>query len=555
MINPEKYWLIGIDGGTFDVISPMVKRGELPVISSLMQNGTWGELESTVPPDTGPAWVSMMTGVNPGKHGVFFFLDSLHDNLKFGNTLGSADIKFPPLWSVLSKNNKKVVFINVPFTYPPTEVNGIMISGMLIPDSAQVLSYPPNVFTDLDKVLDGFSINDWSPDVICSDLTKLHLHYDKVIKVISSITEKRKKAALLLLEKQPWDFAMVVFTSIDRLQHLFWKFMKSADDAHSGSLAEKMRDVIQDGYRQLDKAIGEIIEKTGKDTTVMIASDHGFGPLKKYFFVNKWLEEIGLLHVNRFLMRKKICFKITNLRRIIARLSPSTKTPDWAQKIRVPIIRLIKRDTDELINWEKSKAYGDPSGGININLAGREPHGIVKPGHEFEELLKFIQTQFCLLSDESGSKDAKISDWILRKEEIYSGPFVEEAADLYYSLNERSYLHNTNVDGNSKIEDCSVGSGMHRKNGIFIMNGPLGKKCSTIKPRIIDIAPTVLYHMGLPLIDEMDGTVLEEGINPDYLKAHPVTYVSVGKYGKESSLYSVEDEEKIQESLKGLGYL
>lgn len=556
-MKKNKVIIIGIDGGTFDVIRPMVTRGELPALASLMEKGAWGELESTIPPDTSPAWVSMMTGVNPGKHGIFFFLDKLHNNAKTGRPLGSGDIKFPPLWSVLSKEKKDVIFINVPFTYPPMEVNGIVISGMFVPNSATVVSYPPDVYTDLVNKLGTYEIDDWSLETVGANRSKKSIHYNKILKGISlvtEVTEKRKKATLLLLEKKPWDFAMVVFTSIDRLQHFFWKFMNPSSDGRDPDLSKKYSSVIYDGYRQLDKAIGEIMEKVGKDTTVIIVSDHGFGPLEKHFFTNKWLEEIGLLKRKKWISRKKFDILLTNLHRVLTKFIPDTPFPTWVKKIPLPVPQIKDRDRSELINWQETKAYGNQCG-ININLKNREPYGIVEPGEEMEKLMAYIQAKFYEIKDASESNDVKIPDWISRKEEIYSGPYIEEADDLYFSMKDRSYLPDAKVDVNVKFNKSSLGSGMHRRNGIFIMSGPLSRKSNSIRPKMVDISPTVLYLMGLPVFEEMDGRVLEEAIDPVYLKSHPIKVVSSVKYSSKGSTYSVEDEEKIAESLKRLGYL
>lgn len=554
-MGENKVILIGIDGGTFDVIRPMVDKGELPIIASLLKNGAWGELESTIPPDTGPAWVSMMTGVNPGKHGIFFFLDKLHNNAMNGRSLGSGDIKFPPLWSVLSKAKKDVIFINVPFTYPPMEVNGTLISGMLVPNSASVVSYPEDVYADLANRLGGYEIDDWSLETVGAGQDNISRYYDRLIKGISLISGKRKKATLMLMEEKSWDFLMVVFTNIDRLQHLFWKFMApSSDDGLDPTLLEKCREAIYDGYRELDRAIGEIIEKAGKDTTVIIASDHGFGPLEKYFFINKWLEEIGLLKKKKISL-KKFGIRRTNLYRALVKLFPGIAVPNVTKKISFPRLRLIDRDLSELINWPETKAYGNQCG-ININLKGREPYGIVEPGDEVEKLTAYIQAKFLEIKDESESKDVKISDWILRKEDIYIGPYVEEAVDLYFSMKNRSYLPETKVDVDVKFDKSSLGTGMHRRNGIFIMSGPLSRKSDSIRPRMIDIAPTVLYLMGLPVFEEMDGRVLEEAIDPALTKSVPLNTVKSSEYsGGKASVYSTEDEEKIAKSLKDLGYL
>lgn len=554
MKDNNRVIVIGIDGGTFDIITPMVQRGELPVFASLMDRGVWGELESTIPPDTGPAWVSMMTGVNPGKHGIYFFLDNLHNNLGEGRPLGSADIKFPPLWLILSICKKNVIFVNVPFTYPPAEVKGVIISGMFVPENAEVVSYPQDVYADLSAKLDGYEIDDWSPEMICPDRTKIHLHYDRVVEYVSLVAEKRKRATLMLLENNDWDFAMAVFTSMDRLQHIFWRFINTSDNESDPGHSNKFREAIHAGYRQLDKAIGEILEKAGKDATLIIVSDHGFGPLEKLFFVNKWLEEVGLLRIKSKLSARKFRVSLTNLHRILTKIAGVSDLPEWTKRIPLPIPKMQIRDRSELINWQKTKAYGNQSG-ININLRGREPHGIVERGSECEDLLTFIQEQFSKLVDESEARPSKIADWISRKEQIYSGPYVEEAADLYFSLKNRSYLQNANINVNNKFGSAPLGSGMHRMNGVFIMHGPLCRKCNSIKPRMIDVAPTILYLMGLPVLEEMDGRVLDEVIDTAYLKSRPIKMISSVEYSAKGSFYSAEAEEKIKESLKGLGYL
>jgi predicted AlkP superfamily phosphohydrolase/phosphomutase len=548
----NKVILIGIDGGTFDVILPMIERGELPNLASMMNKGAWGELESTVPPDTGPAWVSMMTGVNPGKHGIFFFLGNSHDNYSYTDrrTLSSTDIRFPGLGSILSKNNKKVLFLNVPFTFPPTEVNGIVISGMFIPNRAQVISYPSNIYPDIVKKLGKYEINDWSREAFgINDLKKIHLHYNEIVEIISRITEDRKKATLMLLEEDDWDFSMVVFTSIDRLQHYFWEFMHPSDGVGNNSFSSQYSDVIYDGYRQVDNAIGEILEKAGRDTTVIIASDHGFGPLKKDFFVNKWLEELGLFKLRNGISSKRIKLTLPSLYRILKKIKPDIALPNWIEKIQVPIPRFVGRDRHEKIDWRKTKAYVN-EGGININIQGREPYGSVPSGKEVEDLLTFIQEKFHQLNGGS-----KVTDWIRRKEDIYSGPFVGEASDLYFSVKNRSYMQNSNIDVNSKFGNSSIVNGAHRMNGIFIMNGPLCRKSDSVSPKIIDIAPTILYLLGLPVLEEMDGSVLEDVIDTSYTKFHPIKFMKSFKCDEKGSFYSAEEEENIKDSLKGLGYL
>jgi predicted AlkP superfamily phosphohydrolase/phosphomutase len=139
-MKDNKVIIIGIDGGTFDIIRPMVQRGELPVLASLMEKGVWGELRSTIPPITAPAWVSFMTGKNPGKHSIFEFIGDIHKNYT-GRVLSAIDIKAKTIWSLLSDIGKRLILVNLPVTYPPKNVNGIMITGIGTPSEERSLLF------------------------------------------------------------------------------------------------------------------------------------------------------------------------------------------------------------------------------------------------------------------------------------------------------------------------------------------------------------------------------------------------------------------------------
>ena len=132
MMGKKKMLIIGWDGATFDMIKPLVEQGQMPNIASLMQNGVWGPLESTLPPLTPVAWTSISTGVNPGKHGIFDALTYDHEKRKL-SFVNASMRKVKPLWSILSEMNRTVGVMNVPVTYPPEEVNGFVISGMFTP--------------------------------------------------------------------------------------------------------------------------------------------------------------------------------------------------------------------------------------------------------------------------------------------------------------------------------------------------------------------------------------------------------------------------------------
>ena len=128
----SRFLVIGIDGGTFDLIRPWAEAGDLPNLARLMAEGVHGPLESTLPPVTAPAWSTFATGKNPGKHGVFDFILPMGGRYDLVN---ATSIHAPTLWQIISEAGLKCGVMNVPVTYPPAPINGFVIGGMLSPVS------------------------------------------------------------------------------------------------------------------------------------------------------------------------------------------------------------------------------------------------------------------------------------------------------------------------------------------------------------------------------------------------------------------------------------
>src|SRR5437867_3447873 len=142
--------VIGIDGGTFDLLGPWIKEKDLPNLRALLEKGASGELESTVPPDTAPAWSSFMTGKNPGKHGVFDFVTQE----KLGYGIRVIDARFrrgKAIWDIISEAGGRVVVLNVPTTYPPHPVQGVLGGDFLTPGGGKDLFYPPGILEEIES--------------------------------------------------------------------------------------------------------------------------------------------------------------------------------------------------------------------------------------------------------------------------------------------------------------------------------------------------------------------------------------------------------------------
>src|SRR5512146_1369714 len=132
--------IIGLDGGTFDLITPFIQHGHLPHLKELMQSGVWSELRSTVPPVTASAWSSFMTGKNPGAHGLFDFMQRREGSYDLA-PVSVRDRDGKSVWDLIGDAGKKVIVMNVPVTWPPQPVNGLLVTGMLTPRNAENYTY------------------------------------------------------------------------------------------------------------------------------------------------------------------------------------------------------------------------------------------------------------------------------------------------------------------------------------------------------------------------------------------------------------------------------
>jgi len=508
--------VIGLDGATFDVIRPLVHNGKLPTIERLMKNGVYGDLISTIPPVTSPAWPSFMTGKNPGKHGVFDFVGRGRGYSRVIKT--ARDIKAKTLWRFLSDAGKTCIVVNVPVTYPPEKIKGCMVTGMLTPPGACYV-YPPEIYRELEKM--GYRRMRKRIEECSSS--------EELSQLLIEIASKRTKAALYLMDKfSNWDFCMVVFRCTDIIQHIFWQ----------------QRDIVFDIYQRVDGFIKDLVDKAGDGTNVILMSDHGFGPVYKFFHVNYFLRRLGLLEytggsssgdyltIKRYGRPKtvlwKIMLKIGVTKERVYNVAKKANMLPLLQKISRKI-RIQLPKTKRIIDWKRTKAFFSssigPSAAIEINLEGREPEGIVKKEEYHELRERLIRELFKVKDPENGQN---IVQDVFRREDIYHGPYVMEAPDVIFLTRNFEYEATDRIYGDNLVsEPVRKGRGTHRMNGIFIAHGPDIKDTGEDieRARIIDLTPTILHMFGLDIPEDMDGKVLTSIFKPGSLVAkRPVKY-------------------------------
>ncbi len=568
----NRVFMVGWDGATFDLIHPWVAAGKLPNIARFMEEGVHGPLRSTVPPWTFPAWTSFMTGKNPGKHGIYDFFQPRPNsyNLEF---VHGGHRRSATFWRLLSDAGRRVISISIPCTFPPEKVNGIMISGFDFPGEGPGSfvdargMYPPELYDELNRTVGPHPID----ASIIKEINRgdLEVALDRILQTV------RQKAvtAKHLMATKPWDCFMILFGETDGTGHQFWKYC----DPNSPLFTEHptMRDSLLRVYQELDRELGELLARLPEDTTVLMMSDHGFGGVGDWvIYPNCWLQEQGFLRMHE--QSGNGSSKL--LERV--KLWAVGALPAWVQRavyrFAAPLVgRLEAKVRYGMIDWSRTEAYFDENPYfpvLRINLKGRQPQGIVEPGRHYEAVRDRIIAE--LESWQHPDTGVPVVEKVYRREEIYTGPYVDRAADIIpkwalhqgysYSFRKSSnaigtrWLERVDPHKPESVQFYMGKSGTHRDHGIFLARGPAIRSGATIpNARIIDLAPTILDLLEVPVPADMDGHVLEDIFSEDarHERLSRPMQVADGNGGIDSTGYTAADEEKIAERLKSLGYV
>lgn len=565
----QRIFMVGWDGATFDLIRPWVAQGKLPTISRLMKEGVHGELESTMPPWTFPAWTSFMTGMNPGKHGIFDF---------FRPREGSYDLEFvngghrraATFWKLLSDAGRKVVSISLPCTFPPEKVNGVMISGFDFPGEGPGSfvdargMYPPQLFDELNRNVGRHPID-------ASISKEVNRGEFKVVIERTLETIRAKSAtAKYLMNEHDWDCFMILFGESDGTGHQFWKFIDPNSPLFTDH-PDQLGDSLLRVYQELDRQLAEMIEKLPDDAILMMMSDHGFGGVSDWcLYPNCWLHEQGWLGLHQ--RRAGWSDRLLNTMKLWAVQS----LPAWVQRSIYRhaswlVGRIEARSRFGSINWSETRAYFDETPYfpmLRINLQGRQPQGIVAPADYESVRDEVIEMLESWVHPQTGQP---IVEKVFRREEVYTGPCVENAPDVIpkwalhngYSYAFRKCASSPDLRWIDQVDPLTPEnqqfyaskSGTHRDHGIFLASGPGIRRGQTVSDaRIIDLAPTILALLDVPIPANMDGCVLEEIFSetgvPDQV------YQAASALTEEASLaYSLDDETKVSDRLRALGYI
>jgi predicted AlkP superfamily phosphohydrolase/phosphomutase len=521
----HKILIIGIDGGTFDVIMPLVKGGRVPNLARLLREGAHGTLLSTIPPVTAPAWSSFITGSNPGSHGVFHFFKTGRQRDTQTVLMNLTHMKGIPFWKVLNEHGCKVGLMNIPLTYPPDQVDGFMISGMLVPEDADDYVYPRDLCTKLEdyKVdINGLMVQHrWQAEKLVRE------NRGKFITDVYNLSQMRANNALKLMKSEPWDVFMVVFVGSDRISHFFWR-----DQANSQSPSS----IVNDYYVFLDSLIGRLIESVGDDVCKIVLSDHGFGPgptktVNTYVLAKQLGETI-------FAKNFRFSYLINRLLTLLGKGRELT--------------------LEDILDVNGSRLFSEHLYAnflgvwINDNLEGATLE-------ERRASRKNLLERLDRLTDPISGK--KLIERIHLKESLFQGPYAAESPDLVleflYDYNMRFRPLRRALVSES---DDNIKTGEHRREGILIASGP-GIRHGQIEGELFvqDVTPTILHIAGAPIPPSYDARLISGLFTDEYLSINPPRYRHLELEAKNSTdvpaADSPEETEKLKKFLHSLGYM
>ncbi len=483
-----KICILGLDCCAPDVV---FRDERLTNIRRLMDAGTWGRLESVIPPITVPAWMCMTTSQDPGSLGVYGFRNRTDHSYSGLGIASSASIKTPAIWDHIAREGKKSIIVGVPPGYPPRRINGISVGCFLTPDTTKgVYTHPPEVGKEIDALVGEYPVD-----------VKGFRTDDKewLKKEIFEMSEKQWKVVKWLLKEKEWDFFHFVDIGQDRVHHGFWdSFDKQHVFYKPGNPYES---VIPDYYAWVDKQIGEVLELLDSETVLLIVSDHGAQRLDGGFVVNEWLVNEGLLVLDEY---------------------PKEVTPFGKLKV----------------NWAKTKVWSE--GGyyarVFFNVHGREPQGVI-PQSEYDKFQNVMKKKFEALTDDKGKP---LNSLVFKPKELYQS-VKNVAPDLIVHFG-GLYWRSIGGVGYGRIHvqenDTGPDACNHAQYGMFLLAAPnLPLRGEYQGAKLLDVAPTLLDLAGYDIPETMQGRSLVAGME----KKPPEGFGS--------------GEDAVKNRLEGLGYI
>jgi predicted AlkP superfamily phosphohydrolase/phosphomutase len=455
----RKALLIGLDCAAPELVFERFAN-RLPNIRRMMKSGVYGRLESCDPPITIPAWMVMVTSKSPGALGLYGFRHRRDNSYRDIWIASSHSVGKKKIWDFVAEAGGRSCLVAVPPSYPPVPIKGWLVGCFITPDTNRKYTYPTELGNEIEEL-----VGRYMPDVEFRIEDKRG-----IIEGVYEMTEKRFKVVKHLMRTRDWQFFMLVEIGLDRIHHAFWKYFDEEHPLYTPH--SEFEKAVENYYAYLDGKIGELLSIIDDDTVVLIASDHGGKRMKGAFCVNKWLEELGLLKLNR-------------------------------------PVEAGTRFQDADVDWGETVAWG--WGGyyarIFLNVKGREAEGIVDP----EDLEKTRNEIADRLRSIKGPNGEVWKTTVLKPDEVFP-ECKGDPPDLMVYFDDL-YWRSAGTMGHRNIflpeNDTGPDDAVHDKMGLYVYYDPkIDLEGIEADMKIADVAPTLLRAMGLPVPLEMEGRPL-----------------------------------------------
>lgn len=564
----RRVYVVALDGGTWSLLGPWMDQGLLPNLKALVEGGASGDLESTVPPMTAPAWTSFMTGLNPGKHAIYDFLAEADGGYRV-RPVNARARRGTCLWEVISQEGGRVAVLNVPTTYPPDPVRGAMVADFLTPSGKRDFAHPPGLLEEIEGKFGRYRLYPVRPVFVASEADS---DIERFVNEYVETTRYRFRVGRYLIDKLDPHFFMLHLYGNDQISHWLWHLLDPTHPQHDPGLSERHLAKILEYYRVFDAELGALAARRKPDTALVVMSDHGFGPLHQVINLNAWLMQEGYLVLKGG--------PATRLRHLLWRLGLTPETLARRRWVRRTLGRLLLRAlndpnvekmarlhsrTEWLLSlndadWSRTRAFCHFGWGqIKINTRGRYPQGCVAPGAEYLSLRAEIVDKLRALRDPRTGE--RIDGEVFTRDDVYWGPSVEAMPDITFLPMAKHYWANSRGTGfvsNQVFSPYLWGmTGMHTSQGILVAQGPPLRQGVRVEgAQIVDLFPTILYLMGLGIPEGLDGKILLDIFRDEFLAEHPVEGMTPADQAAAAPLAITQDEEEdVIQRLRGLGYL
>lgn len=545
MTEKRQSVLIGWDGATFNLLLPWMKSGALPNLASMCARGSARKLRSVIPPVTPAAWTSILSGMNPGKHGILDFNEfNATDYLQKDKLINSTHIAGTTIFDLLSERGLSVCSLQMPLTYPAWPINGLMLAGIPNPDDSQCYTYPP------DQDFGPLRPFKMRPDLSYEELYENHrFHIQKLTDICCDQI------------RQGHDLVAVYFRESDDFHHLYWRLLDESCPGYDAKEAAKIGNPIKSIYEALDASLGRILEAAGNSSCFLI-SDHGGTAIGvRRFYLNVWLAQQGYLKLNQSFLGSVERLLYTAAK-AVRPLFSWYRLQQIQGQLKLGQVAARMRNNTDAVAWESSRAFAilpcGPTVGIQLNVRGRESRGAVNPGADYERLRSELIEQLKAIKDPNGNR--VVLDAV-RREEIFSGPYLDRMPDILVSIEEGITVRSDfgrNVWGTARPVELRDLSGEHDMDGIFAASGKDVHSAGFLPTAsLLDVAPTLLYALEEPVPQSMDGHVMEDIFHPDYCAVHTPKVGAAREVSvrEGQDVYSAEEDAAIRDRLQALGYL